>query len=106
MWNALEEYKEIKVGDTLYFAEIMPVLGHFEVQECKVRSIAVRDDDKDNYIVGIEKRTKRAYVWGFSDIDKLLFTNRNECLDVVKDAENEFIDKCGKGSLERFLEKD
>lgn len=50
----------------------------------------------------MDKREKKRYLFNYSDIDKILFTNRLEALTLVTDAEK---DK-PKVSNERFYEED
>ena len=73
--------KEIKRSDFVYYARILPTVGLYEVIDLKVRTVA------DDFFVGIENRTKHAYMFKISDINKTVFFDRNEALKVVKEAE-------------------
>lgn len=68
-------------GDTVYYARIFPNVGMYELDELKIRTIT------NEYFVGIEKRTKQAFLFQYSDIDKVIFTNRQDALNKVKEAE-------------------
>lgn len=73
--------KEIKKSDVIYYARVMPTVGLYEIVELKVRTVA------EDYIVGIDKNTKHAYMFYFDDINRTIFFDRNEALKVVKAAE-------------------
>lgn len=73
--------KEIKKSDVIYYARVMPTVGLYEIVELKVRTVA------ENYIVGIDKNTKHAFMFYFDDINRTIFFDRNEALKVVKAAE-------------------
>lgn len=73
--------KEIKKSDVIYYARVMPTVGLYEIVELKVRTVA------EDYIVGIDKNTKHAYMFYFDDINRTIFFDRNEALRVVKAAE-------------------
>ena len=87
--------KEIKKSDLVYYARIIPTSGIYEVIDLKVRTVA------DDFLVGIENRTKHAYLLYIKDIGRIVFFNRKEALKVVKEAE-----KSGKKvSDERYYEE-
>lgn len=67
--------------DTVYYARIFPNVGMYELDELKIRTVT------DEYFVGIEKRSKQAFLFQYSDIGKVIFTNRQDALNKVKDAE-------------------
>lgn len=73
--------KEIKKSDVIYYARVMPTVGLYEIVELKVRTVT------ENYIVGIDKNTKHAFMFYFDDINRTIFFDRNEALKVVKAAE-------------------
>lgn len=73
--------KEIKKSDVIYYARVMPTVGLYEIVELKVRTVA------EDYIVGIDKNTKHAFMFYFDDINRTIFFDRNEALKVVKAAE-------------------
>ena len=67
----------IKKNDVLYYARISHNLGMYELCELKVRTV------KDTYFVGLENRTKVAFLFGYG----LIFFDRKEALKKVKEAE-------------------
>lgn len=69
--------------DTVYYARIMPTLGIYDVYDLIIRSA------KEDYFVGIEKRTKRAFLFSYKNIGDTVFTNRKEALYKVKEAEKD-----------------
>ena len=75
------EQLTINIGDTLYYARIMPKLGIFDVYDLKVRTV------EDTYFVAIDKRDKKSYLFNFTDINKTVFANREDALSKVKEAE-------------------
>ena len=87
---------KIKKKDILYYAQILPKVGIYNVCEMIVCTLY-----KD-YFACMDKREKKRYLFNYSDIDKILFTNRLEALTLVTDAEK---DK-PKVSNERFYEED
>lgn len=71
----------MKKGDIYYYTRIIPNVGIYDLLEIKIRSIY------DTYFVGIERRNKQAFLFNYSDIDKILFVDRKIALKVVKEAE-------------------
>lgn len=71
----------IKKNDVLYYARISDNLGMYELCELKVRTV------KDTYFVGLENRTKVAFLFGYELIGKTVFFDRKEALRKVKEAE-------------------
>ena len=70
-----------KIGNTIYYARIMPTLGIYDVCELKIRTIA------DAYFVGTDKRDKRAYLFSYNAIGKCIFSNRKDAVEKVITAE-------------------
>ena len=56
-----------KIGNTIYYARIMPTLGIYDVCELKIRTVA------DTYFVGTDKRDKRAYLFSYNAVGKCIF---------------------------------
>ena len=52
--------------DTVYYARIIPTTGIYEVCELHIRTV------EDDYFVGIDKRDKHAYLFGYNAIDFVL----------------------------------
>jgi len=68
-------------GQIVYYARIMQSVDIYELLELRVRTAT------DEYFVGTEKRTKHAYLFGNSCLDKIVFLDRKDALKLVKDAE-------------------
>ena len=86
----------MKKKDILYYARIVPKTGIYEVCELLIRTI------EERYFVGIDKRDKHAYLFLYSDMNKIVFENRKEALKRVKDAEKNKI----KTNYEIYYEED
>lgn len=74
--------KEFNKGDTVYWARIVPSCDLYEVEELKLRTV------EDTYAVGIEKHTKQAFLFNYTDIDKCIFFDRISALRRVQIAES------------------
>ena len=70
-----------KIGNTIYYARIMPTLGIYDVCELKIRTIT------DTYFVGMDKRDKRAYLFSYNAVGKYIFSNRKDAVEKVITAE-------------------
>ena len=66
-----------KIGNTIYYARIMPILGIYDVCELKIRTVA------DTYFVGTDKRDKRAYLFSYNAVGKYIFSNRKDAVEKV-----------------------
>ena len=75
------EQLTINIGDTLYYARIMPKLDVYDVYELKVRTV------EDTYFSTMDKRDKKSYLFSYNDIGKTVFLNRQEALNKTKEAE-------------------
>ena len=53
----------------------------YDLNELKIRTIT------DTYFVGIEKYTKKSFLFPYSAIGKTVFLNRKDALKIVKEAE-------------------
>ena len=78
--NELEQ-PIIAVGDTLYYARIIPELAMYDVLDLKVRTV------RDNYFACIDKRDKKSYLFSYNNIDDTIFIYRRDAVNKVKDAE-------------------
>ena len=72
---------KITKGDILYYARIFPQTATYEVDEIRIRTVA------DTYFVGTEKRTKQSFLFGFNELGKSVFQEREDALALVKKAE-------------------
>ena len=81
--------------DILYYARIFKKLDVYDVVELSVRTV------RDTWFVGVEKRTEHAYTFSTDLIGKTVFQNREDALEVVKEAEKHRI----KVNNERYYEE-
>lgn len=70
-----------KKGQIVYYARIMPTVGIYEISELKIRTV------EESYFVGIEKESKHAFLFGYTLLNKCVFTDRKDALKLVKEAE-------------------
>lgn len=68
-------------GDVYYYARIFPVTGTYEVDEIRIRTV------ESTYFVGTEKSTKQAFLFGYDDLERIVFQDRNKALKLAKAAE-------------------
>ena len=66
-----------KIGNTIYYARIMPTLGIYDVCELKITTVT------DTYFVGTDKRDKRAYLFSYNAVGKYIFSNRKDAVEKV-----------------------
>lgn len=78
---------KIKKGMVVYYAQCLSTAGIFEVLELKIRTV------EDNWFVGTEKREKHAYLFYDKELGRTIFFDRNEALEIVKDAEKDYRSK-------------
>ena len=76
-----EEFNRPSVGETLYYAQILPNVGVYNLCDIKVCTLY------DTYFAGIDKRDKRRYIFNYSEINQTIFENRLEALEIIKEAE-------------------
>lgn len=69
----------VKVGDVFYYAQVMPTLSRFNLIELKVRNVNYEDE----WFSCVEKRDRYAMLFDFSDIDKVVFRDRQDALEIV-----------------------
>lgn len=74
----------LKKKDVIFYARIIETLNIYDVLELTIRTVA------DNWFVGIEKRDKQAFLFMNSDIGERVFLDRNEALNKVLDAEENY----------------
>ena len=72
---------QLKRKDKVYYAQIMPAIGVFNVCDLIVRTVT------DTWFTGVDKRSKHAYLFGNSAINKIVFTDRDMALKTVLEAE-------------------
>ena len=74
---------ELGIGQKIYWTRIIPKLNIYDLYELKVRRVA------DTWFVAVDKRTKHSYIFNDRDLDKIIFVDRNEALEIVKEKELE-----------------
>lgn len=87
--------KIINKGDVLYWSRIVPETGIYEVNELKIRTI------EDKYFVGVDKKSRQAFLFSHSALDNIIFSDREDALRQVIDAE-----KNKKDFTEIYYEED
>lgn len=73
--------ENIKKGMIVYYARILRQVGIYEVCELKIRTV------EETYFCGSDKHDKHAYLFSYNKLNKLIFNNRQECLNIILDAE-------------------
>lgn len=68
-----------KKGDIVFYARCIPENGLYEVCELKIRTV----NQEEGWVVGVDKRDKRAYLLTKDEISKRVFEERKDALDVV-----------------------
>ena len=74
-----EQYDNLKKGDSLHFARIMPSFGYYEIHD--VHLVTKYDD----HCTVTEKKTKQSFLFNMNNILKSLYINRNEALNYLKE---------------------
>lgn len=92
----MDEEREIRTGDIVYYARIMPTVDVFDVVEVKIRRVT------DDFFVGLDDKTKHALMFNYRDIGKIIFFNRKDALDKVNAAEDK---KTKRVSKETYYEE-
>lgn len=73
--------QEIKKGDKLYYARILPITGIYDVCDLIVRTVT------DDWFVGVDKRDKHAYLFGSNAFRRNIYREREMALNAVRKAE-------------------
>ncbi len=73
--------ERLQRGETVFYARIFPSVGIFDVCELRVRTV------EENWFSGEEKTTKITYIFKYSDINEIVFKDRDTALNMVLDAE-------------------
>ena len=68
-----------KKGDIVFYARCIPENGLYEVCELKIRTV----NQEEGWVVGVDKRDKRAYLLTKDEISKRVFEERKDALDMV-----------------------
>lgn len=62
------EHENIKPGQIMYWARILPKIQTYDLYELKVRTLY------DTYFVAVDKRSKQSYIFPYKGINKTIFT--------------------------------
>ena len=62
------EHENIKTGQIMYWARVLPKIDTYDLYELKVRTLY------DTYFVAVDKRSKQSYIFPYKDINKTIFT--------------------------------
>ena len=76
----------LQKSDVVYRTRILPTVGVYDLDELKIRTV------EETYFVGVEKRSKTAFLLPYSSIGKTVFLNRKEALQKIREAEKNRID--------------
>ena len=76
------EHENIKTGQIMYWARILPKIQTYDLYELKVRTLY------DTYFVAVDKRSKQSYIFPYKDINKTIFIKREDALNCIKSEES------------------
>lgn len=81
-WSYIVTKDDIRIGNILYYARIIPQTGIYEVCDLYIRTI------KDGYFVGVEtKHDKHAYLFPYDVLEDHVFKDRKQAVYMVREAE-------------------
>ena len=69
--------ENMKIGDTWYYARIMPVTNTYDVCDLRIHTMA------DSYFIGTDKRDKHAYLLSYDTLGTAVFPDRDTALRLV-----------------------
>ena len=75
---------ELTKGQKVYYARVFPQIGMFELIDLKVVTI------EDTWFTGAEQRTKQTYLFGMNSINKTVFLDRQEALELVIETQESY----------------
>ena len=73
---------DFEKGTIVYYAQILPTGDVYEVLTLKLRTV----DKEARWFVGIDVKTKAAFLFNECDIGVAIFIDRKEALEKVKNA--------------------
>ena len=73
----------MKKKDVVYYARIQQTLGVYDVLELIVRTV------ENTWFSALDKRDKRVYLFNNKDLNKTVFTDRDDALKTVKESEKD-----------------
>ena len=74
--------EDFEIGDYVYFARIIPSCDVYELKNLKLRTV----DHDAGWFVGLDAKTKGAYLFQAADVGKSVFLSESTAKDVIKEA--------------------
>ena len=74
-------YSTLNKGNMVYDARIQKKNGTDDLCELNIRTV------EDDYFCGVDKKDKRAYLFGYNALGDYVFQTRKEALDTIYAAE-------------------
>lgn len=87
----------IEVGNTVFYARVVPQCDIYEVLKLTVRTVS-----ESTWCIGVDAETRQAFPFNKDDESTLIFFNEKEAQAVVKDAKKKF----GVRKLTKVKEED
>ncbi len=79
----MEKYV-LEPKNIVYYARAIPTCQIYEVIQLKIRTV----NDSMKFFVGVDKDSKHAFLFNFSDLGECVFTDREDALNFVNIAES------------------
>ena len=89
-------FKTLNKGDIVYYARIQKKNGTYDLCELKVRTV------ENTYFAGVDKKDKRAYLFGYNALGDYVFQDRGEALRKVKNAEKDKVEVSNETYYEEY----
>ena len=89
-------FKTLNKGDIIYYARIQKKNGTYDLCELKVRTV------ENTYFAGVDKKDKRAYLFGYNVLGDYVFQDRGEALRKVKNAEKDKVEVSNETYYEEY----
>ena len=89
-------FKRLNKGDIVYYARIQKKNGTYDLCELKIRTV------EDTYFAGVDKKDKRAYLFGYNALGDYVFQDRGEALRKVKNAEKDKVEVSNETYYEEY----
>lgn len=89
-------FKTLNKGDIVYYARIQKKNGTYDLCELKIRTV------EDTYFAGVDKKDKRAYLFGYNALGDYVFQDRGEALRKVKNAEKDKVEVSNETYYEEY----
>lgn len=75
---------DLKKGDKIYYARIIPTTDIYEVGDLIIRMVA------DTWLSATDKRSKQAYIFSNKQLNEDIFMKREDALKKVIEAEKKY----------------